>query len=271
MKRSDEMTRRASDRRNRPTGAERMVSATVRRAVSTAALASTLLVGTVAAHDQPTAASGGVLSVGSVVVLAVGLSLLGGVAVARYVSASGRETLVRAVGVLLVVLGGSAVAVALTERTLVASVGAILGVAIAVGVARRRRLGGCADATFGAVLLHRALEGALLATAATTGLAFGLVGAVVFAGHAAAETCAVGGLYAAETRRRALLAVSAVQVVFVGGALVGGLVLDAVPPSVRGFLFGVVGGVLLAVGVVEVRTHPEDSSVTESTGEVPHH
>lgn len=265
------MNRRVSDRRDRPTVAEQVVSAAVRRAVSIAALASTLLVGTVAAHDEPATVADGTLSVGGVVVLAVGLSLLGGVAVARYVSASGRETLVRAVGVLLVVLGGSAVAVSLTERTVVASVGAILGVAVAVGVARRRRLGGCADATFGAVLIHRVLEGALLATATTTGLAFGLVGAVVFAGHAAAETCAVGGLYAADARRRALLAVGVIQVVFVGGALVGGMVLSAVPPPVRVFLFGLVGGVLLAVGVVEVRTHHGDSSVTESTGEVPHH
>ncbi|SEO70488.1 hypothetical protein SAMN04487948_104271 [Halogranum amylolyticum] len=264
------MNRRLSDRRDRPTVAERVVSTAVRRAVSTAALASTLLVGTVAAHDEPATVADGTLSVGAVVALAVGLSLLGGVAVARYVSTSGRETLVRAVGALLVVLGGSAVVVALTERLVVAVVAAVVGMAIAVDVAHGRRLGGCADATFGAVLLHRCLEGALLATAATADLAFGLVGAVVVAGHATAETCAVGGLYAAETRRRALLAVGAVQAAFVGGAFAGSAVLSALSPAVRVFLFGLVGGVLLAVGVVEVGTD-RATVAGESMGQMPEH
>jgi hypothetical protein len=230
-----------------------------------------LCVSTASAHEYPASSAGGVVSVWGVVLFAVGLSLLGGFAVAQYVSERGRAVLVRAVGGLLVVLGGSTVAVALTERAVVGGVAAVVGVGFALAVAHRHRLGGCADATFGAVLIHRVLEGALLATAATTGLAFGLVGAVVFAGHAAAETCAVGGLYATDTRERALLAIGLVQVAFVGGALVGGLAVRAVPLSVRVFVFGLVGGILLTVGVVELRAGHADPPLSESSGHVPNH
>jgi hypothetical protein len=255
------------DRRRGSTTTGRSTATAARRVTLTATAVSLLFVfsvrfaDTVAAHDRPVATGEGALSLGSLVVLAVGLSLLAGGAVTRYVSDRGRTALLRAVGVLLVVLGGSAVAVAVTDRVVVGGVAAVVGTGLALGVGHRRGHDGCADATLGAVLLHRCLEGALLATAATAGLVVGLVGAVVFAGHAAAETCAVGGLYATGGWRRGVLAVGLVQAAFVGGALGGEAVLATLSPTLRVGLVGLVGGVLLAVGLVESSTARSASPV----------
>lgn len=269
--------RRAAPRHvrgDRSTTTNRSVPTAARRVTPTATAALLLVVlcvDTVAAHDHPMATGEGALSLELLLVLAVGLSVLGGVVVTRYVSERGRTTLVRAVGVLLVVLGGSAVAVAVTDRVVVGGVAAVVGAGIALAVGHSRGHEGCADATLGAVLLHRCLEGALLATAATAGLAVGLVGAVVFAGHAAAETCAVGGLYATGGWRRGVLAVGLVQVALLAGALGGEAVLTTVSPTLRVVLVGLVGGVLLAVGLVESRTARSESPVSGPPEHTPNH
>jgi hypothetical protein len=202
-----------------------------------------------AAHGAETAVAG--VGFPHVVAASVGASLLGGGLV---LAVAGRHGLpLRGiVPVLFLALGGLSVAVALDG----APIGAGLGVGGGVGVvalARGRALtdcGACADAALGAVTIHRGLEGVVLATVYAADATLGLAGAAVLAAHAAAETAAVGSLYAA-TRRHALGAVCLLQVGFVGGVAAGLGVVDAVPGAVEAGLLALVGGVLLAVGARE--------------------
>ena len=210
----------------------------------------------VVAHDDPVSAAGPTTSVGVVVLLAVGVSLLGGVGIARWRSFHGVRLPPRYLGVVLALLGGAAVVTGLTESLVLASGGVVAGVGVAAWATHSRGHApaeGCADATLGAVLLHRVVEGVVVATAAATGTVFGIVGALVFAAHAAAETCAVSGLYATHDARRALVATALVQVAFVVGALVGVAALSALPAIVRVGVVGFAGGVLLTIGVTTLR------------------
>jgi zinc transporter ZupT len=103
------------------------------------------------------------------------------------------------------------------------------------------------------VTLHRGLEGVVLATVYAADAALGLAGALVVAGHAAAETAAVGSLYATTGRRYALAAVLVVQMGFLVGVGAGWGVAVGVPPTAEAGLLALVGGVLLAVGSREAR------------------
>lgn len=226
----------------------------------------------VVAHDHPVSVGGPTTSVGVVILLAVGVSLLGGAGIARWGSLHGIRLPPQHLGLVLAVLGGAAVVTGLTESLVLASAGMVVGIGVAAWATHSRGHspgGGCADATLGAVLLHRVVEGAVVATAAATGTVFGVVGALVFAVHAAAETCAVSGLYATRDSRRALVATVLVQVAFVVGALVGVLVLATLPAIVRVGVVGFTGGVLLTVGVTTLRQPPRTvghATPTEGSG-----
>ncbi|AXG06770.1 hypothetical protein DU500_10200 [Haloplanus rubicundus] len=208
-----------------------------------------------AAHGTAATAAG--LAFPAVVAASVGASLFGGGVVLAAVDRLPRSR--GAVPPLFLFLGGLSVALALDG----APVGAGLGVAAGVGVVALARghaltdCGACADATLGAVTLHRGLEGVVLATVYAADAALGLLGAVVLAVHAAAETAAVGSLYAG-ARRRALAAVCLLQAGFVGGVAVGWVAVDAVSPAAEAGLLALVGGVLLAVGVREGYTRYAD-------------
>jgi hypothetical protein len=215
-----------------------------------ATLLGTALLSTPAvAHGTAATAAG--LGFPAVVAASVGASLLGGGLVLAVVDRLPRSR--GAVSLLFLTLGGLSVALALDG----ASVGAGLGVAAGVGVVALARghaltdCGVCADAALGAVTLHRGLEGVVLATVYAADAALGLLGAAVLAAHAAAETAAVGSLYAAAGRRYALAAVCLLQVGFVVGVAVGWGVVDAISPAAEAGLLALVGGVLLAVGARE--------------------
>ena len=202
-----------------------------------------------AAHGTAATAAG--LAFPAVVAASVVASALGGGVVLAAVDRLPR--LRGAVSLLFLALGGLSVALALDG----APVGAGLGVAAGVGVVALARghaltdCGACADAALGAVTLHRGLEGVVLATVYAADAALGLLGAVVLAVHAAAETAAVGSLYVAVGHRHALAAVCLLQMGFVGGVAVGWGVVDAVSPAAEAGLLALVGGVLLAVGTRE--------------------
>ena len=162
-----------------------------------------------------------------------------------------------ALPVLVFALGATALALAVTRAAAATLVGLAVGLGV-VYVARDAAItdcGTCADAALGAVTLHRGLEGVVLATVYAADAALGLVGAVVVAGHAAAETAAVGSLYAPAGRRYALAAVLVVQTGFVVGVAAGWGVADGVSPTAEAGLLALVGGVLLAVGTREARRH----------------
>ncbi|AZH25206.1 hypothetical protein [Haloplanus aerogenes] len=204
-----------------------------------------------AAHGVSAAATG--LGFPLVVVSVVVVSLLGGGLVFVVYERVRRPSapLHRAVVPLLVfALGGAALTLALTRSATTAVAGTLVGASI-VFLARDAAVtdcGVCADAALGAVTLHRGLEGVVLATVYAADAALGVLGALVVAVHAAAETAAVGSLYAPAGRRYALGAVCLVQAGFVVGVAAGWGVVDAVPTGVEAGILALVGGVLLAVG-----------------------
>jgi hypothetical protein len=203
------------------------------------------------AHGVGTAPAG--LGFPLVVAASVGASLFGG---GLALAVAGRWTvpLRRAVLPVFVVLGGLSVAIALDGVPISAVLGLTAGVgSVAAAVARGRTptgCGTCADVALGAVTLHRGLEGVVLATLYAADAALGVAGAAIIAVHAAAETAAVGSLYA-RTRRYALGAVCLLQIGFVAGVVVGWGAVDAVPAALEAGLLALVGGVLLAVGARE--------------------
>jgi len=217
------------------------------RAITTL-LGTTVLATPVTAHG--TAATTVGLAFPAVVAASVGASLLGGGLVLAAVDRLPRSR--GAVPLLLLALGGLSVALALDG----APIGAGLGLAVGVGVVTLARghaftdCGACADAALGAVTLHRGFEGVVLATVYAADAALGLLGAAVLAVHAAAETAAVGSLYAG-TRHHALAAVCLLQVGFVGGVVAGWGLVDGVSPTAEAGLLALVGGILLAVGARE--------------------
>jgi zinc transporter ZupT len=217
-----------------------------------ALLGTALLSTPAAAHGTAVTAAG--LAFPAVVAASVGASLFGGGVVLAVVDRLPRSR--GAVPPFFLVLGCLSVALAFDG----APVGAGLGVAAGVGVVALARghaltdCGACADAALGAVTLHRGLEGVVLATVYAADAALGLLGAVVLAVHAAAETAAVGSLYAG-ARRRAVAAVCLLQAGFVVGVAVGWVAVDAVSPAAEAGLLALVGGVLLAVGVRKGYTH----------------
>lgn len=202
-----------------------------------------------AAHGVATVATG--LPFPLVVVGVVAVSLLGGGLVLVAYGRLPRPTR-GAAPLLVATLGVAALALAVTRSMAVAFVGTAAGIGV-VYLARDAAItdcGACADAALGAVTLHRGLEGVVLATVYAADAALGLLGAAVVAAHAAAETAAVGSLYAA-TKRHAVAAVCLAQAGFVGGVAAGRGVVGAVPPAVDASVLALVGGVLLAVGTRE--------------------
>lgn len=226
------------------------MSPTARR-VAAASLGVVLLSTPASAHGEAATATG--LSFSLVVAGVVLVSLVGGglalVASARLPWSTGRAAL----PALVSTLGVAALVVAITRAPAVTLVGLAAGVS-AVYLARGAALtdcGTCADAALGAVTLHRGFEGVVLATIYAADAALGLAGAVIVAVHAAAETAAVGSLYASGGRRYALAAVLIVQTGFVLGVASGWGVIGDVSPTVEAGLLALVGGVLLAVGTRE--------------------
>lgn len=204
-----------------------------------------------AAHELTDTVGGLVFPV--IVVTSMCASLLGGGAVLATADLPGPSAgLARLVPALSLGLGGVLIALALGRAPVSVIIGAFAGVGIVTQARGRGRAltdcGACADAAIGAVTLHRVLEGAGLATLYAADAALGLIGAGLLTVHAVAETVLVGSLYAA-TRRHVLGAVCLLQAGFGVGIVVGWAIIGAVPAIVEAGLFGLGGGVLVAVGI----------------------
>ena len=199
------------------------------------------------------------LGLPGVITLVVGTGTLGGaIAAGGYRSAGGLRSSHRisaVVGPLLVVLGVLAAAASLNRHAAVAVGGILLGLVGGGILVRRGDEQTCADATVGTIVLHRLVEGVTLAAAYAAGSAVGAFGAILLAGHATAECVAIAGGDGIGGRRRALGAVVLIQVVFVGGIVVGVLAVDGLPTVPRTGILGIVGGLLSVLGIVETRAH----------------
>lgn len=226
------------------------MSSIVRRTAA-AAVGVALLSMPASAHGVTAVSTG--LSFPLVVAGIVLVSLLGGgfvlIAYGRLPWSMGRAVL----PILVFALGAAALALAVTRAAPATLVGLVVGVG-GIYFARDAAItdcGTCADAALSAVTLHRGLEGVVLATIYAADAALGLAGALVVAGHATAETAAVGSLYATAGRRYAIAAVLVVQIGFVVGVAAGWGVGSGVSPTAEAGLLALVGGVLLTVGTRE--------------------
>lgn len=224
------------------------------RAVRRVVLGAVLALGAsapAAAHDPASggAATGHGLGFGAVVALTVALGVLGGaVVVRRRGPAAGHPSLPWA-PLLLVALGCWAFVLAAMERPAVAVVAVGVGAA-ATWSLRNRTVGGhhgCEGVALGAVVFHRLVEGALLATLYAADAAIGVGASLVLGTHAAAETGAVAGIQ--PTGRWGWAIVGVVQAGFVAGALGGGQLAQFLAPWAAVAVPALVGGALVAAGV----------------------
>ncbi|MFC7046204.1 hypothetical protein ACFQH6_12975 [Halobacteriaceae archaeon GCM10025711] len=224
-----------------------------RRLPSLAVLSMLVATGVASAHD--THAGGTAVSFGLVAAASVAVSLGAGVAlVAALGPGVGHGRLLgRLVPALLLALGTLSLALAVGQAVALALVCAGGGATVA-WVTRGRGVSGhgCADATLGAVFLHRTVEGVLLAGIYAASAALGVVGAVVLTVHAVAETVAVGSLFSHAGRGRALAAMTAIHLGFLAGAAIGLLATTGLPAALDVAVLAAVGGVLLVAGVTEL-------------------
>jgi hypothetical protein len=154
---------------------------------------------------------------------------------------------------LLLVLGLVALLSAAAQQPVAAVGAAILGgtlawVARAGGVSPHD---GCADAAFGAILLHRTVEGILVAGVYAASAALGLLGLAFLTVHAVGETVAIGGLYAPVGRGWGIASVVAIHLGFLGGAFVGYHATGILSGPIVTVSLASVGGVLLVTGATE--------------------
>jgi len=213
--------------------------------LAVAAIGTTAVAAPAAAHGVDGRTAG--VAFPAVVAGAVAASLLGGGLV---LAVTGRNPRWRGVvPVLLLALGGLSVSLAVRSAPTGAGLG-VVGGAVVVALARGHAHTDCADAAVGAVTLHRGFEGVVLAAVYAADAALGILGAVVLATHGAAETAAVGSLYA-PVRRHAVAAVCLLQAGFVAGVAAGWRVFGAVPAGVEAGLLALVGAALLAAGAHE--------------------
>jgi hypothetical protein len=203
----------------------------------------------VSAHESSTSISDHGLGFGFVVALTVTLGILGGVIVVRRQSAAGSHPSTLGISILLVVLGCWAAVVAVLQGAALAGIIVIVG-AVATWSLRNHVVGGhhgCDQATLGAVVLHRFVEGVLLATLYSAAATVGLGAALVLAAHTAAETGAVAGLWSTGKWKWGIVTI--VQVGFVAGALGGVFVAQFITPLVSVTALALFGGTLIASGV----------------------
>jgi hypothetical protein len=202
----------------------------------------------VSAHEPGVSISDHGLEFGFVVALTVTLGILGGVIVMRRSAAETRQSTL-GISILLVVLGCWAAVVAILQEFALAGIIVVAG-AIATWSLRNHVVGGhhgCDQAALGVVVLHRFIEGALLATLYSAAATIGLVAALVLAAHTAAETGAVAGLWSTGRLKWAVIAI--VQAGFVAGALGAELVTQFITPLVSITALALFGGTLIASGV----------------------
>lgn len=195
----------------------------------------------------------------------VGLGLSAGALVAlgcaRLADVRRARLLGRAVGPLLIGLGGVAVVAALLQRPVAAVGSGSVGLLAGGAVVARGGCGVCADVTTGAIAVHRFVEGLALAALAVTGASISVAGVVVLAGHTVVECVAVAGQQARDPLP-AVGAVAGILTAFVLGVGVGTVGLGVGVPLPEPLVGAVVGGLLLALGMGELRP-----STGNTTGE----
>lgn len=224
------------------------------RSAAIAAIGIAVCTRSVAAHGSATAGDGIVPLPGALAVVTL-LGVSAGVVAAITRDPGGPHLVGRAVGPLLVGIGGWAAVSVAISRPMLGLGGTLIGIFGGVVFARR---GHCGDVATGAIAVHRFVEGVALAALSVTASAVGLVGLVVLTVHTVAECIAVGGQPDC-SRSRAVGAVLVIAGAFVAGAGLGTVGLVAVPTALRTGAIAIVGGLLFTVGLVESRSAHSDT------------
>ncbi len=208
-----------------------------------------------AAHGTGGTGGGGI-GLPSVLAVVVLLGVLAGVLAAVGRGRSSTTVLSRlvgrAVGPLLAGIGGTAAVSAILQQPTTGVGGAAIGLTAGVLVATRGGCGLCADVTVGAIAVHRLVEGITLAALSVAGSSLGVLAILVLAGHTVAECVAIGGR-SELGQLRAIGAVLVVEAVFVLGAVLGTVGLVTAGTIPRLWVAAVVGGLLVALGIAEIR------------------
>lgn len=160
-------------------------------------------------------------------------------------------------GLLFLFLGGSLVIEAATRSLWPAFAG---GTAGGVGVLWIATHSGApqqgdvchAHLTFGAISMHRALEGLAVGALYSAGTVVGVFGAVGTAAHTVLETGVLGCQYNSY-RFEAIGAISLVQISYAAGAIVGRGFTTTISVTIQSAMLALGGGILCTIGVNEAR------------------
>ncbi|MFC6835769.1 hypothetical protein [Halomarina ordinaria] len=174
----------------------------------------------------------------------VGLPLLAGVAVVRRPLPTRRAWYL--VDALVVLLGALALAGAASMAGAWVVPGALAGALLARSATARLGCGCRGEVAVGALVVHRTVEGLVLAALVSASAALALAGTLALAGHGGLEAVAIAG--ASRDPRRGLASVALAQAGFLAGVVVGWAALAGVPAAVEWAALAVVGGVLVTVG-----------------------
>lgn len=186
---------------------------------------------------------------------------LGGIVGVRYRAWSlndlPRHRLLPAVWFLLLVLGATFAASALTIDPSLGIGGISVGVLVTGWIASRFGArswyhGHQGEFTLGGICVHRLLEGVTIGAVYTISPTIGVGGMVIVAGHAALETGTVGAVFSARWVR-GVAAVCLVQIGYLVGAVIGIGGGVSIPTSVHVVTSGLLAGAFLMVCVAELR------------------
>lgn len=157
------------------------------------------------------------------------------------------------VGVLLITIGATAARSIVVDQVIVGFVGIIIGTGIGVVTTSKRNCSLCAEATVGAITVHRIAEGLVIVGLSTSGATISVLGILILSWHTAAESVAIG-LSPSLEKRQAIKSIIIINVVFVVATITGasGLVTASIIPT--DWIVAITAGLLVSLGFSEFQS-----------------
>lgn len=154
------------------------------------------------------------------------------------------------VGVLLIGIGATTARWIIVDQVFIGFVGIILGTGIGVVTISKRNCIICAEATVGAITVHRLVEGLVIVGLSTSETTISVIGILILAWHTAAESVAIG-LSPSLEKRQAINSIIMINVVFVIATITGasGLVTASIIPT--DWIVAITAGLLISLGFSE--------------------
>ena len=157
------------------------------------------------------------------------------------------------VGILLVTVGAMAGRSAVADQLTTGVGGVFVGVGIGIVAISYGSCGLCAEVTIGAIAIHRAVEGLVIAALAVAGTTISVLGILILSGHTIAESIAIG-LNSNLERRQIIVAISSINMVFVLATTIGAsnLITNSMIPT--DWIVAITAGILISLGVSEFQS-----------------